>query len=108
MSDHIETNSLYVTRRNLYLSGRTREIWEVTKLRAEEDGDIPPDQLVAFFAEFEETLMTRRNRSWAETLAGLTEGTKAFVAVGALHLSGEDGVLRLLEETGFEVERIGL
>jgi hypothetical protein len=35
----------------------------------------------------------------------LAEGG-AFVAVGALHLPGEEGILRLLERQGYRVTRL--
>jgi hypothetical protein len=34
------------------------------------------------------------------------EQRSAFVAVGALHLPGEQGVLRLLERQGYRVTRL--
>ena len=36
----------------------------------------------------------------------LEPGERLFVAVGAAHLPGEAGVLRLLERRGFEIERL--
>jgi hypothetical protein len=48
-------------------------------------------------------LLVRRNRNMAERMpARLNEGN-AFIAVGALHLPGEDGVLNLLARAGWRV-----
>ncbi len=51
--------------------------------------------------------LTRRNHAWVPRLAGLLrEGRKVMVLVGAGHLGGEDGVLRLLEQEGFRIYRL--
>jgi hypothetical protein len=48
---------------------------------------------------------TRNERMVGRIAARLAEGN-AFVAVGALHLSGERGILRLLEKQGYRVARV--
>lgn len=51
-------------------------------------------------------LLTQRNRTMAERMhARLREGN-AFIAVGALHLPGEQGLLRLLTDAGYRVTRV--
>lgn len=54
-----------------------------------------------------ETTIVARNRRWAEQVAiMLDEPGTSFVAVGALHLAGDDSVQRLLNEAGIAVVRI--
>lgn len=49
-------------------------------------------------------LMINRNREWAAELTELMHDEGVFfVAVGAAHLPGEEGVLALMEEQGFDV-----
>ncbi len=55
---------------------------------------------------FEEVVIDGRNRRMAERLAPTLGRGSAFVAVGALHLPGEAGMLRLLTEQGWSVERV--
>lgn len=51
-------------------------------------------------------LVDDRNRIMVTRMrASLDEGS-AFIAVGALHLPGENGILRLLTEQGFQIERV--
>ena len=51
-------------------------------------------------------LVTDRNQRMVERmLPALREGA-AFVAVGALHLPGTEGILRLLEERGYTVTKV--
>ena len=53
-----------------------------------------------------ERLLTRRNRLMVERMQTALETGKAFIAVGALHLTGEEGILALLERRGFEITRV--
>ena len=45
----------------------------------------------------------KRNRRMLAALQPLIESSKVFVAVGALHLPGEQGLLNLLSNSGFKV-----
>ena len=58
-------------------------------------------------AELKEVLITRRNRRWAEAIAGwLNDDRDYLVIVGALHLVGDDGVPALLEKRGFGIQQL--
>lgn len=59
-------------------------------------------------AGLERALLTRRNRSWMGPIASAARRGGAFVAVGALHLAGETGLVALLRDRGFRVERLPL
>ena len=48
-------------------------------------------------------LLTRRNRLMVDRMQAVLAGGKAFIAVGALHLPGEEGVLALLRRRGFDI-----
>ncbi|WP_191229031.1 TraB/GumN family protein [Aurantiacibacter xanthus] len=52
-------------------------------------------------------LLDRRNQAWAGQIAPMIEaGRKPFVAVGAAHMLGEQGLPALLEAQGMRVRRI--
>ncbi|ACY18330.1 TraB/GumN family protein [Haliangium ochraceum] len=53
-----------------------------------------------------EKLLLARNRAWMEILPDLFSDKTVFVAVGAGHFPGDDGLIDLLQEAGYEVVRI--
>lgn len=62
----------------------------------------------ALAKRFLDALLTVRNRHMAERIAAKLKaesGKSFFFAIGAGHLGGEEGVVRLLEKAGLKVER---
>lgn len=45
-----------------------------------------------------------RNANWMEKIPSLIETKSSFIAVGALHLTGNNGLIELLKQEGFQVE----
>ncbi|GAB4393783.1 MAG: TraB/GumN family protein [Kiloniellaceae bacterium] len=62
----------------------------------------PPD--VAEMLEFR--ILTNRNHIFVERALPHMRQASTFIAVGAAHLPGEEGVLRLFEERGYTVTRL--
>lgn len=56
--------------------------------------------------EFQRRVIDDRNHRMAERMQPYLRQGKAFVAVGALHLPGEQGLLNLLEQQGYTVRRV--
>jgi len=54
-------------------------------------------------AEFQDRLITGRNRLMAERLQPYLQEGNTFVAIGALHLPGDSGLLNLLEQRGYTI-----
>ncbi len=82
--------------RQLYLARDTGGMLGV--MRSQAAGDDP-----ALLAAFEDRLVNRRNRLMAERMALRLQEGGAFVAVGALHLPGEQGLVRLLQQAGYRL-----
>jgi uncharacterized protein YbaP (TraB family) len=57
---------------------------------------------------FTESGIRLRNHRMAESLLPHLRENKVFVAVGALHLPGEEGLLNLLRRQGFELSPMGM
>ncbi len=51
----------------------------------------------------QEALLDNRNRNWIPQIKEMSKKEKTFYAVGAGHLGGENGVIRLLRKEGFKV-----
>lgn len=82
--------------------------------RAWERGDLASLEEVVIddtrreYPELYQTLFVRRNAEWMVTLVRELNGAGVdFVAVGAGHLIGEDGLVALMRARGYSVERVG-
>lgn len=100
-----------VTLAEAYFSGESWLIWEFGRQDAYANsglGRAEVDQQMRFA---QDKLMDGRNRSWiapiekaAAQAAG--QGKGIVVGFGALHLPGRDGVLSLLQQRGWTIQRI--
>jgi len=61
----------------------------------------PPDPLLA--ARFEKRLLFDRNRIMVARLVPILKDKSSFIAIGAAHLAGKEGVIALLRQQGFRV-----
>lgn len=55
---------------------------------------------------FMNLILNNRNHDWMTRLPDILSSRPTFVAVGALHLPGPDGILHLLENQGFSIQPI--
>jgi uncharacterized protein len=51
-------------------------------------------------------LLDERNDAWARRLPKLMEAQPCFIAVGAMHLAGENGLIALLKKAGYKVRAV--
>ena len=54
--------------------------------------------------EMTQSLVSDRNRDWMKHILTYIKNKSTFIAVGALHLPGEDGLIQLLRDAGYTVE----
>ncbi|WP_103258472.1 TraB/GumN family protein [Tabrizicola aquatica] len=91
-----------------YFAGESRVIWEYMREVSYGMPGYSREQVDAEFARLEELLMNMRNRAWIPVLTEAAADGPVFAAFGALHLSGQEGVLNLLQQEGFTLEQLPL
>jgi hypothetical protein len=91
-----------------YFAGESRKIWELMRQVSYDMPGYSHAEVDTEFARMEEVLMATRNRSWIPVLTEAAARGPVFAAFGSLHLSGQEGVLNLLEAQGFALEELKL
>ena len=86
-----------------YFQGKIRETWEYSRIVVEQSA---MKDAGALFEEMNQALLVGRNEDWEPKIASLVDGKNAVIAVGAAHLSGEDGVVRSLERAGYQITTV--
>lgn len=94
-----------VTMGNLYFARKPRLIWSFARARAVAMG-LSPEEADKQMDMAEELLTDARNRAWVPVLEAAAEKAPVLAAFGALHLSGEQGVLALLAADGWSITRL--
>lgn len=56
--------------------------------------------------EWSNLILDKRNQKWARELPAIMSENSAFIAVGAGHLPGNQGVIELLRKAGYNVEPV--
>ena len=91
-----ELDALFARMRGAYLD---RDLAALYGLMQEQVAASDPHLMESFI----ENLVDRRNRLMVERMATRLAEGNAFIAVGALHLPGDQGILHLLEQQGYTV-----
>lgn len=78
----------------LYKSGKLNELVDLSKRK---------DKIADLTDEEYSKLVDDRNTAWLEKLPSLFKDAPCFVAVGALHLGGKNGLIKQLEKAGYHV-----
>ncbi len=94
-----DLSSLYEVLLSAYVGGDLAALVELNKAHLDV-GDPEMEQ------RLNKAVIDDRNRRMARRLQPVLEKGGAFVAVGALHLPGEEGVLNLLQRHGYSIERV--
>ncbi len=100
-----------VTMTEAYFGGDVWAIWEFGRFDAYDNSGLTREQVDQQMRLAQEKLMDQRNKSWIEPLTqaaseAASQGKGVLAGFGALHLPGEAGVLNLLLEDGWKIERL--
>ena len=74
----------------IYFENDISKIYRIYQESIKENGDM-------------DFLIKKRNDNWMQTLPALFKKQSNFVAVGALHLAGPDGLVEQLKKMGYTV-----
>lgn len=99
-------DELTVATRQLYLAGEIHRIWLLNEtFVALETGEAA---LMDALQLFRERALVARNRAWLPAIEAELARGGVFIAVGALHLSGPDGLPALLSARGYRISPVTL
>jgi uncharacterized protein YbaP (TraB family) len=84
-----------ITMNKYYRMGNLGELEKLMSTQTFEPGEV-------------EKLLDDRNKAWVKQLPSLFSEQSTFVAVGALHLSGKNGLVNLLRQQGYTVKSVPL
>ncbi|MGI9353245.1 MAG: TraB/GumN family protein [Rhizobiaceae bacterium] len=88
------------TMKDLYIEGRMGLVFPLMK------AVMPRTGSGAGVAQFQEALIDKRNETMASRVMPILEEGSTFVAIGALHLPGETGLVKLLRQSGYTVTAV--
>ncbi len=101
-----KSEDISVTMADAYFDQEARLIWEYTRALSLDLPGYTPERVEREFAAMQEAVMDGRNRKWIPVLTDAAREGPVLAAFGALHLSGDEGVLALLQAEGFALERL--
>ena len=100
----IRLDDVFETMISLYTQENTGLIWAMMK-KLGPTGLEPAPQSVGY-AEFQRELVDERNENMVSAALPLLDKGGAFIAIGALHLPGESGMLKILEQKGYRISAV--
>ena len=90
-----------------YFDRRPGYSWHINRAMARFAPGLSPPDVAAEMREMEQTLLNDRNRNWIPVIErAAMDHDRVFVAFGAAHLIGDQGVLALLQANGWQVTRL--
>lgn len=92
--DKQKTKNEFDSMRKSYLKGNLDEMMEIMEKEDE------------FSDKFKEDLLENRNRNWIPVIEENIRQKSCFFGVGAGHLGGNSGLIKLLENKGYTIRRI--
>jgi uncharacterized protein YbaP (TraB family) len=86
-----------ITLNRLYRAGKIEELIEMSKAKV---------SIAKMTDEEYAKLVDNRNANWVTKLPSYFKETSCFVAVGAMHLGGKNGLVKQLQKMGYKVTSI--
>ena len=102
-------DDMFETMVSLYETGDIARIWAMMSdpiMATFGDGSSDADAAQAMYAAFQARVIDERNANMVERMTAHLEKGNAFVAVGALHMPGEKGIVEMLRQRGWTVTAV--
>lgn len=96
-----QLDNIFETMIQLYLKGEMGMIWAMMSHLGPQG--VEQTENASYYAEFQQVIVDERNITMADESAKLIDKGGAFIAVGALHLPGEKGLLNILAQRGYTI-----
>ena len=99
-------HALFASTFDAYFAGDVARVWELSRAALTLIPDADLSHANEVFDDFADGLLDDRNQSWIDDLeSAATEGSVVAV-FGAAHLSGDNGVLNLMSQNGWQITRL--
>ncbi len=83
------------------------EQWKHGEAIKDTDEDEIPDEYKEAYEKYSKAMLTDRNKGMADKAEEyMNDGKKVFFMVGAAHMYGDNGIVQLLTDRGYTVERV--
>ena len=83
------------------------EQWKHGEAIEDTDDEEIPDEYKEDYEKYSKAMLTDRNKGMADKAEEyMNDGKKVFFMVGAAHMYGDDGIVQLLKDRGYTVERV--
>ena len=97
-------SEMFVAMLSSYFAEDIAEIWEASRIAVNYVPELDPATAEALFADMEQNLLIQRNKDWIPVIeAAFAEVDTITLAVGAAHIPGAEGVLSLMEASGWTI-----
>lgn len=105
--DAADQQALFVAMLDTYFAEKTAAVWEISNIAARDLTGLSAEEADAQLEEMQDVILDRRNHNWIPIIEAATrEHDDIVIAVGAGHLPGENGILALLAQEGWMLERL--
>lgn len=92
-------NDLYTKINSLYIEGNLNGLYDFAN-------STDSSSLIGMTEGEKFLLINNRNNNWIDKIINLVSENRCFIAVGALHLPGNEGVINLLKKRGYKVKPV--
>jgi len=104
--DAQDQTALHIGGLNHYFAGRTALAWEARRIALRNLSDMTDAEVDAELKETQDFILTQRNQNWIPVIEDAAKThDDILIAFGAAHLPGDQGVLNLLAQAGWTVQR---